>query len=169
MQERYWRFLVQLKADCFYTEEYVIASEAWDTRITIFNALVASGSVSAWAVWQKFDWFWAVLVATSQVLAVLKQHLPFKKRITPLRTTSLLYDEIYIKAESRWFDVSTGKLTEREINNLLYGFIAEQSKAWKKCIGNLVLPMNSSVQKRADLLTAEYFRQTYKLEPTIRQ
>lgn len=168
MQERFWRLLIQFKADSFYTAQYVARSERWDNGLNIFSALVASGSVSAWAVWQKLDWVWAALVAASQVLTVVKQYLPFKKRISPLRAVSFLYDDIFLKAESNWYAVSKGSLTEKEINDLIFSLKTEHSKAWKKSVGNLTIPISKSVQESSDLLTADYFTQTYNLTVRIR-
>ncbi|PTX94434.1 hypothetical protein [Opitutus sp. ER46] len=168
MQERYWRLLIQLKADAVYTGCYVERSEAWDNGIAMFSALVSSGSISAWAVWKKFDWLWALLVAASQVLNVVKQYLPFKKRILPVRAIAYAYEEIFLKAESRWFDVAQGNLTEAEINEMISDLKVDQLRAWKKGVGNLTVPISSGVRKKSDLLTAEYFRQTYSMSVTIR-
>lgn len=167
MQERYWRLLIQLKADAVYTGCYVERSEAWDNRIAMFSALVSSGSISAWAVWKKLDWLWAILVAASQVLNVVKQYLPFKKRILPVRAVAYDYEELFLKAESRWFDVAKGNVTEAEINELIGDLKKEQLRAWKKGIGNLTIPISKCVRKKSDQLTADYFSQTYNLTVTI--
>jgi hypothetical protein len=168
MQAQYWKFLVQLKADSIYTGQYVIHDEKINNGINIFNALVASGSVSTWAIWQRLDWLWAALVAATQVLSVLKQHLPFKKRIEPLRKTAYFYEELYIEAERKWHDVASGALSESEINKLLFDLKSKQSQAWKKNMDNLSIPLNPRIQRKSDEVTADYFRSTYSVEATIR-
>jgi hypothetical protein len=169
MQERYWRLLVQLKADALYTGCYVERSETTDTGISMFSALVASGSISVWAIWKTLDWLWATFVALSQVLAVVKQYLPFKRRIAPVRAAAYSYEEIFLKAEARWFDVAEGRLSDAEINQLIADLKLEQLKAWKKGVGNLTIPINRWVRKKADRLTADYFSQTYNVTVTIRK
>jgi hypothetical protein len=167
MQNRYWKYMVQLKADSYYTGTYVAESESNDSRITIFGAIMASGSVSAWAIWKQFDILWAILVAASQVLTVIKQYLPYKKRIAPMRAVSYLYEEIFLEAESHWLDIAEGNKSESEINAIMTELKTAQLKAWKKSIGDITIPHHVGTRKKADKLTADYFSQAYNLPVTI--
>ncbi len=159
--------MVQLKVDSYYTGTYVADAEFKDNSLTMFGAIMATTSVSTWAIWQKFDIIWAILVAASQVLAATKQYLPYKKRIAPMRAVSYLYEEIFLEAESMWYDISQGNKTESEINQLMTELKGKQLKAWKKSIGDVTIPHRPKIRERADKLTAEYFTQAYNTTVTI--
>jgi hypothetical protein len=167
MQAQYWRYLTQAKADAVYYGLYAESAEWWDNALSIFAAIMTSGSVAAWAIWKKYEWIWAALVMLNQLLAVTKQFLPFKKRISPLRQVSRAYEEIFLGAEGRWHDVSQGNLTDAEINALITKFKQDQFKMWGKYVDNLAVPIRPRIRKQSDRITGEYFSQTYNVSVTI--
>jgi hypothetical protein len=166
IQERYWNHLIQQKFDEIYVSRYLQRSEKWDTTINAFLAIVSASSVSAWALWKKYDLFWAGVIMLSQVITAGKPYLPFRKRINPLKAAGFAYEELFIKAESNWLRVASGELDESEINKLLFSLKSEQAKAWKKLAGDISLPDSPKLRRHADRLTAEYFRHNYN-QPII--
>lgn len=168
MQERYWCHLIQLKFDEVYVSRYLQKSERCETRINAFLALVSAGSVSTWALWQKYDFVWAAIVMVSQILTVLKPYLPFKNRVAPLKAAGFAYEEIFLKAESKWHIVAEGQISEEKINDLLFELKSEQSKSWKKLAGDISLPDDKNLRRVADQTTGEYFLHNYQMTVTIR-
>ena len=168
IQERFWKNLVQLKFDEIYVSRYLHRSEWWDTCINIFLATASASSVSAWALWKKYDLVWAGIVMASQILAVAKPFLPFRKRIAPLRAAGFAYEEIFLKAESNWMKVASGEMTEEEINTLLFDTKVDQAKSWKKLAGDISLPDTAKLRNISDRLTAEYFLHNHNMTVTIR-
>lgn len=167
IQERYWRNLVDLKFSEFYIAAQLRSSEAWVIRIDVFLALTSTGSVASWAIWKQHDILWATIIAASQVVVVVKRLMPFQKRIAPLRAAGFAAEEIFLKAEKAWHEVSEGHLTEGEINDLLFDLKTDSAKAWKKNAGEISLPSTSRLRRIADDLTAEYFQRHYHQQVTI--
>ena len=58
MQEKYWRYMVQIKAWIFYLDLYGENSYKWEKRINVFSAIVSSTSIAAWAIWQQLSFAW---------------------------------------------------------------------------------------------------------------
>jgi len=168
MQERYWCHLIQLKFDEVFVSRYLQQSERWDTRINASLALISATSVSTWALWQKYDLVWAAIIMASQILTVLKPYLPFKKRIDPLKAAGFAYEEIFLKAESKWHTIAEGEISDKEINDLLFELKSEQSKSWKKIAGDISLPDDKNLRRAADRTTGEYFLHNYNMTVTIR-
>ena len=52
MQEKYWRYMVQIKAWIFCLDLYGEDSYKWEKRINVFSAIASSTSIAAWAIWQ---------------------------------------------------------------------------------------------------------------------
>jgi len=167
IQQRYWNHLVQQKFDELYVSRYLQRSEWWDTSVNAFLAITSATSVSAWALWKKYDLLWAGIVMLAQIVTVAKQFLPFRKRIAPLRAAGYAYEEIFLKAEAQWFEVSSGELSESEINDRLFEFKTDQAKAWKKIAGDISLPSSRRLRVACDRLTAEYFQHNYHVAVTI--
>ena len=105
-QERYWKELYQLKYHINYLDLYLIDSDRKDNAINVFLAFTSTGSIAAWAIWERTGFFWAILIAASQVVTALKNFIPYKVRKKSL--TGLIRDleDIMHLAEKNWFAVS---------------------------------------------------------------
>lgn len=81
MQEKYWNYMVQIKAWTFYLDIYAEDSYKWDRRINIYGAIASSSSIAAWTIWRNWSFIWAAIIAISQVLTAIKQYLPFGRKV----------------------------------------------------------------------------------------
>lgn len=122
MQEKYWKYMVQIKAWIFYLDVYTEDSYRWDRIINIVVAIASSTSIAAWAIWQKYSFVWSIIIAISQVLTTIKGFLPYSKRLKMLVPFMEDLKFLYNKIEYNWFKVASGDLSEDEINELLYSF-----------------------------------------------
>ena len=84
MQEKYWKYMVQIKAWIFYLDVYTEDSYRWDRIINIVVAIASSTSIAAWAIWKKYSFVWSIIIAISQVLTTIKGFLPYSKRLKML-------------------------------------------------------------------------------------
>ena len=105
MQEKYWKYMVQIKAWIFYLDVYTEDSYRWDKTINIFVAIASSTSIAAWAIWQKYSFVWSIIIAISQVLTTIKGFLPYSKRLKMLVPFMEDLKFLYNKIEYNWFKV----------------------------------------------------------------
>lgn len=150
MQEKYWKYMVQIKAWIFYLDLYEEDSYKWDKRIKVFGAIASSTSIAAWAIWQQLSFVWSVIIAISQVLTAIKEFLPYNKRLKILAPFMEDLKFLYNKIEYNWFKVASGELTEEEINNLLYSFKDEFANIENKNLKEETLLENEDFMKMAD-------------------
>ena len=127
MQEKYWNYMVQIKAWTFYLDIYAEDSYKWDRRINIYGAIASSSSIAAWTIWRNWSFIWAAIIAISQVLTAIKQYLPFGRRLKYLQPFIEDMKLLYLKMEYDWYKVAAGELSETEINGLLYSYKKEYS------------------------------------------
>ncbi len=161
MQEKYWKYMVQIKAWIFYLDLYVEDSYKWDKKINICGAIVSSTSIAAWAIWQELSFVWSVIIAISQVLTAIKGFLPYSKRLKFLVTFIEDLKFLYNKIEYNWFNVASGELTEEEINDLLYSFKNEFTNIENKNLKEETLLENEDFKKIADNKTDSYFANNF--------
>ncbi len=163
-QLRYWKELYQIKVHLNYLELYLQDSEMKDRSINIFLAITSSGSIAGWAIWQQAAILWAVIIAASQVVTVIKNFLPYKTRMKSLSGIVQEFEDIILFTEKRWFDVSEGNLTEEEIHNLQFEVRTRKTKALKKHLGNNTLPEKSKLLSKAQNSADVYFNNFYPVE-----
>ena len=125
MQEKYWYYMVQIKASIYYLEIYAEHSYKWDRRVNVYGAIASSSSIAAWAIWKDWSYIWAFIIAISQVFTAIKEYLPFGRRLKFLRPFTEEMKLLYITMEYDWYKVAEGELTETEINTLLFTYKKE--------------------------------------------
>lgn len=161
MQNRYWDMMTQFKFSLFYLDEHFGACVRIDRIITIFLAIAASTSIGGWAIWQQYAFVWALIIAASQVLGVINQYLPYKKRIKEIAELKGKLTPVYNETEYKWLNVQKGELTDQEINDLCYKY----NKQWSELDGQFfqadVLPSNEEFIKAAERRKNEYFAKMF--------
>ena len=154
MQEKYWKYMVQIKAWIFYLDVYTEDSYRWDKAINIFVAIASSTSIAAWAVWP-------IIIAISQVLTTIKGFLPYSKRLKMLVPFMEDLKFLYNKIEYNWFKVASGDLSEDEINELLYSFKDEFANIENKNLKEETLLEKDNFREIADRKNDAYFANNF--------
>ena len=163
-QERYWKELYQLKYHINYLDLYLIDSDRKDNAINIFLAFTSTGSIAAWAIWEKTGFFWALIIAASQVVTALKNFIPYKVRKKSLAGLIRDLEDILLFAEKKWFKVSEGRLTEEEIHDLRFDIRSKKTDVLNKHLGPNVLPERKDLWGNAQDSTDTYFDHFYPAE-----
>lgn len=153
--------MVQLKAWIFYVDEYINVSYKWDRRINVFVAITSSSSIAAWAIWNRYSFLWALLIAISQVIVAIKPHLPFSKRIEILSRVSALLQTLFNKADYQWYKISNGDLSESEINDILFDLRRQYLETVERELSTISLPEKEVLKKIADLKVESFFQNGY--------
>lgn len=162
-QERFWKELYQLKFHINYVESYIHEAEWRDRAIKIFMATTSSASIGAWVIWNDLSFLWASIIALSQVLAAISPHLPFKERLKTYSSLLHELEEVFIFAESKWYEVSSGKLDEYDINKARTNIQLQKHKLLKKHLPSSVIPDNKEKAEKAEALALNYFSTFYPI------
>ncbi len=161
MQEKYWRYMVQIKAWIFYLDLYGESSYKWEKRINVFSAIVSSTSIAAWAIWQQLSFAWSFIIAISQVLSAIKGFLPYSRRLKSIVPFMEDLKFLYNRMEYTWFKVASGEMTEEEINEILYEFKNEYTNIENKHLKDETLLENEKFKKKSDMKTDAYFENNF--------
>jgi len=89
---------------------------------SFFLALTSTGSVAAWAIWQKCPTLWACIVGLSQVLHVAKPYIPFIKNDDAFREMSYVFERLYIEYERLWHAWEEGQVDDAVAEERFYEF-----------------------------------------------
>lgn len=116
-QKRYWKGMVHLQVHIHYLESFQLRYQTILRRIEYFLAITSSASIGGWAIWHQHAVVWAVIIAGSQVLNAIKHILPYSKRLTVIQGVLPELNKLLLDAESRYYAVSNGLLTDEEIHN----------------------------------------------------
>lgn len=161
MQLQYWIELQALYAHAKYLELYQLQSENIERVIGIVLAVTSSASIGGWAIWKEYAFFWGVMIMASQVVSVVYKFLPFKSRIKPLSSAGVELSVLADGAERKWFDVASGTMTEREINDLRFSIRAKKSAIMKSAFSGMALPEQTRLMRKAEEQMSAYFKSHY--------
>lgn len=161
MQSQYWVELQELRAHAYYLEFYQLRSEGLERAIGITLAVLSSSSIGAWAIWKEYAFVWGVLIMISQVVSAVYRFLPFKARIKPLSIAGMELSVLADDAEKLWFEVASGDLTEREINDKRFAMRKKKSTIMKSAFSGMVMPENPKLMEKAEEQMRKHFRSHY--------
>ncbi len=160
-QNRYWKELYQLRVHVYYLEIYMVKTEFLDRAISIFLAVTSSSSICGWAIWNKYSFIWAVIIATSQLVNAIKYFLPYRSRIKTLSNILREIEELLNSFEVQWFDVAEGNLTEEEINKLQFEIRNRKTQILQKHLGINSLPTKYKYFAKAKEMANTYIKNFY--------
>ena len=153
--------LYNLKVRQYYWENYVHQTVVVNRGIKIFLAILSSGSVAAWAIWQQYPIFWAILIAASQVVSVIYDFLPYNTRISDLTSLIVVSSRIALEMEKCYFDYCFEEITETEAKDKYFQLLKEEDEAENKCFLESSLPLRNRYAKEAYDEATAYFLATF--------
>jgi hypothetical protein len=160
-QQKYWQELYDLKSHANYVRIYLEKSELHDRGLKICLALASSSSIGAWVIWKELSFVWALIIAASQVINAVKEHLPFKTRLKALSGLQSDLEDLLLFAENKWFDVAEGMLTEDEIHKLQFEIRAKKIRLRNKYLKGMTLPDKHAYLKLAEDLAIQDLNNYY--------
>lgn len=158
---RYFNEFFDLLTHKYYLDIYHQKSVNINRVINVFLAATSSSSICGWAIWNEFAFIWGGIIAISQLLTVIKQYVPYKQRLKFLGKVLADFEILQNDAEKKWFDVSEGKLTIKEINDLRFDIREKKSAILIKYIGNEGLPDQNKYMEQATLSAETYINNYY--------
>jgi len=161
MQKKYWNFMVQIKAWEFYLDVYAESSYKAERALNMFTAITSSTCIAAWAIWNQYNFIWALLIALSQVITAIKPYFPFSKRLEIIKALTDDVKKLFSEMEYNWYKVANGELTEVEINDLLYNFKKRYDTVESEKINTAVLVENQLFLEIADKKNTSYFENNF--------
>ena len=157
MDDIYLAMLRDLKHSEIYLEIYLEKIRLNERVFKILLAVLSSGAVAAWAIWDSHPIFWSLIVAISQILSIVYDYLPYKQRIKDLEITIPAIQQMYIYAESHYFAVCN-TYTDEEINHILYDCEKKTSEILMRING---LPVIDKIGETVDEEVNSYFVKKY--------
>jgi hypothetical protein len=160
-QLRFWKEFYQLKVHVNYVELHLQRTEMIDRSLKMFLAISSSASIGAWVIWKELAILWACVIAASQVVNIVRSYLPYKERLKALSGLLGDIEELVIYMEMKWIEVSSGKLSDEEINKLRYDIRMKKHKSLKKHFPGTVIPENKKLLSKAEDSASIYFSTFY--------
>ena len=163
MRERIWYYMLDSKFQSLYLGYQVSKYQKYDRNINIFLALVSSGSIGAWAIWQELQVLWAGLIALSNVIAIIKPYFPYSKYIKELSERSLKMQNLHLDYERLWYKYDKDQITE---DNATEQFFDLKTKGVQYLTLNddTFVFKDEKINKRAEEEMKNYIKNNYNIE-----
>lgn len=165
MRIRIWNNLANIKFKAFYSARSSSLAGCCGRLYSFFLSLSSAGSVAAWAIWDKYQIVWAIIVGCAQILHVAKPYIPFLGKEKDFLSASYDYDTLYLKYERLWYDLENEKIEKQEIEKLFYKYRQEEIDLEKRHKASSCPEINFITKKaQKDLNT--YLALNYEMENT---
>lgn len=92
MNARYWKYLVK---------RYSFR----DKSLKIFLAIMASGTVAGWGLWESIPWLWKTLSSCAAIVAIAQPILNYQKDIEQMSILAGKWGELRVEYEDLWLQI----------------------------------------------------------------
>jgi hypothetical protein len=131
-------------------------SNASTEGLSIFGAVTSSSAIAGWLIWKQLSALWAIVIALGQIYTVVKPSLPYAARLQSLIKLGPELDALAITAETKWYDVSHGLLTDQETYELTMSLKMQCQQAQDRAFDGPTLPLNDALFQTAKKKALEY-------------
>jgi hypothetical protein len=160
LRKQIWTNLVNSKFKCFYLGHLITRSQRISLGINIFLAVISLSSVSAWAIWKILPGLFTTLIATSNILMVIKPLLSYDKRIKELNEKLIMLEDVQFEYEKLWYKLESKAIMEADASKL-YFEIYEKEKNSLRTSSEVILDDRSAITKKSNTETDNYLRNHY--------
>ena len=112
MREKIWYYMLDSKFQSLYLDYQVSKYQKYDRNINIFLALASSSSIGAWAIWNEYQILWAIIIAASNVVNIIKPYFPYSKYIKDLNERALSMQNLHLDYERLWYNFDNDQVLE---------------------------------------------------------
>ncbi len=116
MREAIWKSMLDADMNARYWKCLVNRYAQRDKVLKIFLAVMASGTVAGWGLWEAIPWLWKTLSSISALTAISLPILNYQKSIEKMALLSGKWGELRIEYEDLWLqvkDTDTSQSLER--------------------------------------------------------
>ena len=162
-QRLYWNKMLDLRTAADYIRLYRNYTGRWVTRVAVVRAVASSVSIAGWAIWHRFAFIWALVIALSQVLDALREVFPMTRRHKVASEYSVALEALFIDAQRDWEGILAGKYSADAVMELLHSLRGAHHTIESKIIRE-DLPDKDDLFRIAELDADVYLSETYGVE-----
>lgn len=161
-----WNQMQNSKFKEFYINLLLETFQKRERTINIFLVIVTSTSISAWAIW-KFDylqWLWAIIIAVSQIISLIKPYLNYSKYAKELNEKSFLLQTLNVEYEKLWLSYKFEKITNEQAFEKAFDLKNTLTKGLNFS-EDIIISENKEIFSKAKEKLAHYLKNNFNLKP----
>ena len=165
MRDKLWYNLLDVKFKSIYYDELATYYQVIDRRMNVFLALASSGSIASWAIWEEFNFIWALIIAISTVINVIKPYFPYHKYVNEISKMSAQLDNLSWEYENLWFKFDRDKINEEQCFKL-YMDLKKRLNDVLKFSEETIITENIKIESKTNKLMDIYLRNDFNIQHT---
>ena len=105
LKKAVWESMLDADMNSRYWKALAARYSKRETVLKIFLAVMASGTVAGWGIWEDYSQIWKLLSAISALIAIALPILNYQKVIQKLSELAGNWGELRIEYEDMWLEV----------------------------------------------------------------
>lgn len=162
MRDRFFNLYVDIKVAERYYCHYVKRSVIWNNIITAIGLITSAATISSWAIWGSLSLVWAVAIASSQVLTVLRPLLKSSARLSAAKYLIPEMARLLDDLSSTWDELNYVHIySDLEIHEIMQKYMQRYTDVREKYAPSELFPEKPYLLKRAQVDAQHYFSIQY--------
>ncbi len=166
MKKKIWATLNNVKFKGFCLDHLINKYQKIDRNINIYLAIASSGSIAAWVIWNQFPMVWGTIIASTQVITVVKPYVPYFKYVKELKGKLLKIENLNIELERLWYYYTIKKISKDEIETRYFALQKEITEVLN-FQDDTILTVTKAIEEKANKKMQIFLKTNYNLEIQI--
>jgi len=112
MKKTIWNALLNAELNVTYWKKLVQCYQKRDLFFKIFLAVVTSGTVASWGIWNEFPVIWKILSSFSAVVAIALPILNYHRLVESMSNLAGEWCELKAEYHDQWLKIKNNKNIE---------------------------------------------------------
>lgn len=161
MRDKIWSNFIRTKYQALYLSHFNSYIRTFDRAVNIVLAITSSGSIGGWLIWKEYPYVWASILGVSQLINLVKPHLPYLKDKEQLAETYIFYETLHLDYERLWMEVEDTE-NESSLTDKYFQLKDKELQVLDK-LKNIKVNNYNKIETLARQEWAEYLRSNYNV------
>lgn len=157
MRDRYWNLMVDARVLSAYGRYYFEIVEKYDIGIAIVSGLLSSYGIISVLSGSLSAVIFSVILATAQVIAIIRPYLPFSKQMTSCNFLEFECQDLFRDMENGWHRMLEFECDFPESDEIVRSFQERFDRIEERAKSHVSIPVNQKAYDKAVDEMNQYF------------
>lgn len=160
LRNQIWTNLTNSKFKCIYIGYLISRFKKKSFGINIFLTVISLSSISAWSIWDFLPGLFGIIIATSNIIMVIKPLLAYDKRIKELTEKLVMLEDVQFEYEKLWYYFENNYLKEEDASKRFFELYEKQKNSLRTS-SEVILDENKKIIEKSNIETDNYLKNNY--------
>jgi hypothetical protein len=165
-KEQIWSNLKDTKYKSFILGFLIDKYQRKERRTNVFLVFTSSGSIAVWAVWDFLPLLWSGIIASSQLVTVMKPLFPFSKYIKEFNKKYIQSQSLVMEFEKLFYKIRNNLIDDAVAVEFFFDLRKQQNEIFNFS-EETIIDVSEKIKYKANLKMKNYLKRNYQININV--